>query len=334
MLKYIGILFLCLGGGLAAQPIVIDSTDMPLIGQVFVQSIADSLQEVLPGPGGENQVWDFRFLTATEQRENLFVDPTSLNFPLTFGDASVALRLPSGDSLLGFQVREAHQFFRTTDSTWEDIGTGTELDLLTFPASLRKDTADLIYRFPLTYGYRDSSYSSATFTIPFINLFYNTRQTRTTEADGWGSVQTPLASFETLRIISIIDRTDTISFGDTQTRIDLPILTEYKWLAKGEILPVLQINQLNRGDTLITLGTVSYKDTLKTTSRASSLNRSLQLYPNPTNQAFQIAWQQGIGPHAQIEIYSVAGKKLKEFPIDSPSMNLFVGDLPDGVYQG
>ena len=333
MLKSWIFLFLVLGGSLAAQPIPIDSSDMPLVGQVFVRSIADTLPEVLPGPGGENQLWDFSSLEAVDQQISEFVNPASLPFGLTFGDASVALRLPAGDTLLGFQLRDAHQFYRLTDSTWEDIGTGAELDLLTTPLSLRKDTADIVYRFPLSYGDRDTSYSSATFTIPFINLFYNTRQTRYTEVDGWGEVSTPFATYTSLRVAATIVRSDTISFGETQQRIALPRLTAYNWLAKGQILPVLTINRLVQGDTLTYTGTVSYQDTLRSTFIPPQIIEPLSLYPNPAKTYFQIEWERQLGTATQVAIYTLAGKRVGQWESVPASPVIFIQHLPPGIYS-
>lgn len=77
------------------------------------------------------------------------------------------------------------------------------------------------------------------------------------------------------------------------------------------------------------LSTVSGQAIIGTTSTSgASGDPKLSVYPNPTDDYFQIS---GISGLKQVEVFNIVGTKVKTYDA-APSKQYFVGDLSEGMY--
>jgi hypothetical protein len=124
----------------------------------------------------------------------------------------------------------------------------------------------------MTPGLTWSSDASFSITIPGIAT-YSTQRIRSNVADGWGTLTTPYGTFPTLRVKSNLAIHDSV-YIDT-LGIGFPLnrnITEYKWLANGKGIPVLQIDEEGP------LVTATYRDIY----RMSGLPINVSLGPDTT----------------------------------------------------
>lgn len=95
---------------------------------------------------------------------------------------------------------------------------------------------DVEYNFPVKYGNSADScmYAGSSTSIPFIGKIKVSGK-RINTVDGWGKITTPYGSFNCIRVKSVITDTAVIFTNLRSSRI------EYKWLAKGQNVPVMEV---------------------------------------------------------------------------------------------
>jgi hypothetical protein len=181
---------------------------------------------------------------------------------------------------------------------------------------------DVIYTFPIAFGNADSSTSSFNLTIPLgaVNFNVTRNQKRVNNVDAWGSISTPAGTFDVLRVVSTINRIDSIktsfiSFGTPTNPV------EYKWLAAGKKIPVLQINGNNvAGFFTKTNATFWGAGAVGTSNVITNLN-SLNTYPNPVIENSTISFSLKIASTVDVEVISITGEKVAHFHFSKQAGN-------------
>ncbi len=310
--------------GLHAQTqITIEQSDMPSPGDRPRTSTADTLIVVDPGPTGANFNWDFSGLMPQFQQVDSFISRSDLPFTLLFSVSSKANLVQyirtSADSLPigGVSFSGGYQINEKNASAYNDMGQATLLNGL-LPIFLEKDPVDVVYRFPLNYLDTDSGFSQAILDlqIPGLGSFYIRQdRTRKSEVDGWGSITTPFGTFDAIRVRSEIMGEDSIKF-DTLINFKVPTIprVEYKWLAKGMDIPILQINTTALGGNEV-VTQVIYQDSLRGEVPTLGLESKLapleaQLFPNPTTDQLHIRIPELRGQTAQIRLFDLQGRMI------------------------
>ena len=223
--------------------IVVNQSDMPSAGDTLRVSVTNFV------PGGYantamDTTWNFAALEAASQKVDTFVSATStpVLYWIFFLPAGANLAAPRSDiPIPGLPITEGFTFFKKSSSSFNDLGYAYTIQGLPLPA--KYDSPDKLYQFPMTPGLTWSSTASFVLSIPGIGS-YSTQRIRSSEIDGWGDLTTPFGTFPTLRIKSTLAIHDSI-YIDT-LGMGFPLnrnITEYKWLAKGKGIPVLQIDE-------------------------------------------------------------------------------------------
>lgn len=101
------------------------------------------------------------------------------------------------DAVPGLQITDRFDYFRTYSSSLKKVGFCANINGL--PASVRYDTIETIFNFPLSYGEADYSGGYYLASLPSLGA-YGQWIRREYEVDGWGSLQTP---FQTYDVISL-----------------------------------------------------------------------------------------------------------------------------------
>ena len=310
--------------------ITIDQSDMPSENDTLRVSVTTNI----PGDyalTGTDMTWDFSGLTRMTMQVDTFV--SVLNTPnlywFTFipgvvsNLASPANNLPS---FPGIPFSEFFTFFMNSTASFADNGFAFQISGL--PITLKYNNPDIYYKFPCSMGNTWSSNSFASLSLAGL-AYFSTQRTRTSQVDGWGTLITPFGSFQTIRIKSELTERDSV-FLDTLS-MGIPVtrnITEYKWLGKGQGIPLLQINEEGPAVTAI------YRDNTYPAGIKELQKEEIKIFPNPSNGLCSINKGEMRFP-ANLQIVNsqgmvVTGKEIPSSTGNTISLNL--SSLPAGIY--
>lgn len=335
--------FAIFGGSVAAQQAIsITRYDMPNINDTFRYSITDNLLGLIDlNDAGADKVWNYATLGSFDQRLDTLVDPvfgTPLVYNITFSNffdmnhfATIAARNVFGSLNQNFiSIENVYDFFRETNGSYANVGLG--LTINGFPLTSVMEPRDLIYEFPLEFGDEDQNFAQYGVSVPQFGYFGQKIERQNT-VDAWGKLTTRFGTFNTLRVTTLLDITDTISiqgFGFEQQR---PREFEIKWLAKNIGSPILLV----RGQVLFgqrVVNTVEYLDSIRgftlstfppdpidttgtvdtTSSGIFDLLRTadISVWPNPFSEAFQVRMNLLEPVTLQLQLFDITGKMVAD----------------------
>jgi hypothetical protein len=292
--------FLILFFNAAHSQITITKSDIARANDTIRVSTASNINSFNYELADTNYFWDFFTLESSSQRveEYISVFRTGITYNIYFADlpfnpnrANVAqqtnLTLPAIIS-----NSDSYNFFDRNDNELQQVGIGTTLNGI--ETAIRFDNNDIIYKFPLQYGNLDTSDSD--YDLDILGLaYYRFNQTRINEVDGWGTIVTPLDTFDAIRVKTTLIAEDSLYIDTLNFGFNLPRGTEiqYKWLAPGRKIPVLQINTRSIfGNSFVTGNFYQDKKPAPPIDTTSGIfekgnDNELRIYPNPaTNRIF------------------------------------------------
>lgn len=298
---------MCIAGTANAQ-IIITEDDMPVSGESFLSSISIDLLGFDYASTGEDYFWDFSELTEQFQQIDTFVSVTDL--PVLYQFVFIpylvsthAQEMPAFDMIPGFPVTDPYRFYKNSSNAYLDAGMAVTFSGVPIP--MKYDSPDVVYDLPLNYSDVYSSTSVFQSQIPMIGYIYSKRE-RSSIVDGWGTLITPFGEFEVLRVLSEIYEHDSIYLDSLG--LGFPAernYTEYKWLAKGTGLPLLQISQEGL------LLNASYLDSLRGPAGMNDQhteNYSVKVFPNPVrDNSIRIVTAFDTPQILGIELHAVSG---------------------------
>ena len=346
---------------------VIDRSDLPSL-TVGVDSLRLSVAgPVLPASAppltqrGANQSWNYAGLVPVSQRVESYVPAsvvtaTSLFYSFTFGPlggvnrATVAspqaLPVPAGANL-PIALTDTYQFFNlaaagATPQDFRSVGFGASLNGTAIPVTYASATQqDVIYRFPLSFASPADS-SSSFFSTPAAIAtvgYLSQKRKRVNKPDAWGTLTTPFGTFQTVRIVTKLIDHDSVAFGGTPGQgFDIPLTREYKWLAKGQHVPVLTITtRLLAGQEVVS--GVEYRDSyrriIRLGTRDAVLEAGLAAAPNPSavGSALTISVPAGSGP-LTVSATDVVGRLLFRRSFDGGASSIRLESEAFGGFRG
>ena len=200
---------------------------------------------------GPNFNWDFSSILYSGQDSlvNSPVNQTPFAYQLFFNNiflypnyiANFAQKGMDIDVVPNLQITDRYDYFQTSSSSIKKVGFGANINGL--PASVRYDTTETIFNFPLSYGDTDSSRAYYLASIPSLGT-YGQWIRREYEVDGWGSLQTPFQTYDVIRVRTTIRQRDTLYIDQFQfgTAFDQPDITLLQWFSLNEGFPVLEVS--------------------------------------------------------------------------------------------
>ncbi len=236
-------LSLCISLLINAQtPIIVTTADMPLVSDTVRYSTSAIDVSTLLNDTGANRTWNFSNLVPNFQDIAQF--KTVLNTNVGYYSAFSSSSYGTQDPDISFTLATATNVFTFyKNSTASYVADGRGLTVSSLPLTQPYLGKDVIYKFPLTYGNRDtSSYYTDAVNLLVANLVSTGK--RINVVDGWGALTTPYGTFDCIRVKSIVQETDTLKIT-TPIAFSLPVAhnkTEYKWIAKGKKTPILEIS--------------------------------------------------------------------------------------------
>ncbi|MDF2437880.1 MAG: hypothetical protein K0Q95_2256 [Bacteroidota bacterium] len=335
--------------------ITITTFDLPAGGDHILTSVALTAGTADLSLTGPNTTWDFSTLIPSFQRYEIFDAAGSYSgyynalynpftgIPTTYGKVNFTASLIP---IPGLTVSAAYDFFKKSTTNLKQVGLAYTLND-SLPLPFEYNVPDVVYNFPLNYQDADTCnfqykphHLIPTGTLPF---YYGGTGTRFNEVDGWGMLTTPFGSFNTLRVKSTIMQTDTLYLDSTigGFATPRPLRIEYKWLAVGKKVPVLQIEENIIGGAPVVTN-VTYLDSLRSQVPYVGISEleaatDLQLYPNPASEKATLEFSLNKAAKVKISILNILGQTAssvssQDFPIGKHTVSLNVGSLEAGIY--
>jgi len=313
--------------------IVLGPDDMPSAGDTmrYRTSTIPNFDGSDTGPG---HTWDFSTISIQNEAADTAVAVSSTPFlyqfffnnPILYPQtrADYALRGQSFD-FQALTVQDVYDYYKNDGDGFRNVGFGATVNGL--PASVQRQPVDWIYRFPLEFGDMDSSYSTYSINVPTL-FTYGQQQTRRNTVDGWGTLYLPADTFDVLRVMSRLERVDTIyidQFGFGLTFPE-PETIEYKWLAQGMDQPVLQVTTV--GGVPVTTRFYYQPEDISTGIASQELSGPL-VWPNPASDLLHLS-----PTNTQaLELVAPDGRVVRKLAANMHERALDVSDLPAGAYM-
>ena len=322
----------------ALSQIVLQRSDFPMPNEIYELKVLNQPFGISFNQTGANFTWNYHNLNAFISRSDTFYSPwqTPPVYWLFFNafNTSVAQKLPNSFNIGPFlTVSEIYNFYYANNTKYELTGFGALMNNI--PTPVKNDTNDVIYRFPLNYGNKDTSFSTFDINIPNIGYWKN-NQRRYNHVDGWGTLIIPNDTFEVLRLKSEIFNSDSIrldTLGGFSGRFNRPKQTEYKFLTKNGGIPVLQIltqsNQIGNENVV----SVEYLKVEPATSRLSTFltSKEVLVYPQPAkNQVFIQFFEKSFFSYS-LQLLDMNGRVVYQDLINS-SQIYELKNIPSGFY--
>ena len=263
---------------LSAQ-ITITKTDMPNVNDNILISVNTSLSGFHADSTGTNYTWDWSRLIPDSQRYVKFELPSATPYGTPFSFLSTyGVRNYTPDqfpwSLLGSPPTNVYDFYKNSTADYKMVGEPLTAGTTAIP--LPYSAADRVYKFPMNYLQKDSSNSVMSLpNIPGLGSYVK-KQKRVNEVDGWGTLITPYGTFNTIRIKSTLTITDSLYIDTLNTGFTIPraIAYEFKWLANGMKIPLLEIDATAAGGNNVTIVRANWRDSLMVTPTVSFVEQN------------------------------------------------------------
>jgi hypothetical protein len=313
IIRYLFLLFLALISvqqNMVAQITIVQS-DMPSPGDTIFTSTGLNLDFVDITETGDDYVWDYSQLLPVTQEMKTFVSllDTPFLYWLFFLSVSNQASPVIGDlPIPNLPITDVFSFYNNSSSNFVDDGFAATLAGIPLP--FKYDSPDVLYDFPMNYGNADSSESGFAFGLPDIGYILVDRK-RVNYIDGWGTLITPLGTFQVLRQKSEVTEYDSIYIDSLN--FGIPVnhsYTEYKWIGKDMKIPILQIT-----DNLDGLFAV-YIDSLPGDPVGQVETPGLEyllVYPNPFSSQLTIQLLVEKPENIKVSIFDMKGVRVENF---------------------
>jgi len=297
---------------------------------------------------GANYVWDYTSLVPTVQFVDTFVSVGSTPFLYQFYfnnsalypkyKASFAQKAPDFNLLTAVQLTQTYNYYQNINSGYSIVGFGSMVNGL--PASIKYDTIDVVYRYPMNYNNVDSSISKYVVSLPGLG-YYGQHQKRVNNIEGWGTLKTPYGTFSVLKVKSTLHITDSIYYNAYSFGVNFPrpVQYEYKWLTSGKKQPMLEIDAIGAAVT-----TVAYRDSIRAGVIQVGINEventnDLSVFPNPATENANLMYTVNQSGNVKLDLLDVYGKLVATF-IDEKqtagtytrAINISEKNLAKGIY--
>lgn len=302
---------------LVQAQITINSADVTHSGDIYTVSTGIAFTGMDATTTGPNYTWDYSLLTASSTTTDTIFDESATGSLLSFyyidnafnSNRSNQAKHGNSFTLGTVSVDAVWDFYYNTAASFNEPGFGAIVNGAPLP--IPYSSRDIIYSFPLTFNSTNSSnFGYALDLTTTLGLYYRVQKSRTNLVDGWGSVTTPYGTFNCLRLKSTIIEVDSIYIDSLGFGFSTPPITtnEYKWLANGKGIPILQINTTVGG----AVSQINYRDSLTATviSFPSAPIADGVIFPNPTSNEAYLNLSSAVTGNFKFEIFGLKGNLI------------------------
>lgn len=318
---------------MAQNPITLTSVDIAYIGKEVKQA-TDSMPAatIVPGAAGTNLTWNFSNMAQHTVDTLVFTNPNWTAAASDFPSATVAVSESSGST-----VYINNSFTSATIlGIYTDPGLGTPVPIKTTPP-------EILMNWPATYGsnFSQNFENKSTFyygqdpgigfTIDSVRLKQTV--TKIDSIDAWGSMTTPLGTYDVLRVKEWRHTIDSVDFYVQMFGGWVPAFQNedttmmYQWWANNVGFPLVEV------DVTITGDTVTEARWLKAIPSSTSINEQtveVSIYPNPATNS--VTFETGLSGAAFITVYDAAGRRMESVSVKTKSTSVNTSSFAPGMY--
>ena len=336
--RFLIYLFLMLSQLYLSGQILLDSSDLPKTGDVQISIKVDSIQAASLSPGiqGENIQWDFSDLVAccgiqSSQDTVKWLDRRDVDVGNFFTGAEIAINT----NCVKYHSHVTHQDETRCyyDYYFKD-DQGLKLYGFDYPNNTLSQEFQLVFPL-LAYGDTIVNPSRTVFNLSADS----TRILSVTDSisvDAWGTLITPVDTFNTIRVRTIETVFDSLYINGSLQSTESNTGYGYKWYRKGLGYPVLQINQGTLSNNPVSK-TGLYSKTSYNTVGISEINNqtdNVKVYPNPSTQTTTFYFTNfKDGDYYTLTIFSSRGQQLMHVDnIRDKELTISIGNMATGLY--
>jgi hypothetical protein len=314
--NYLLTIIVCLFAlGTTAQPVITYGGNAPQTGDSYSFSGASGTFD--PGPAGANQSWDFSSINPTMFSTETAVNPGTTPFAPNFPESTIAFHITGENE--AYSYAEINSSEMLNDGVGFDPGGDNEF-------YIHYTDAVKLMQYPFSYNdtYSDTYYTSYTAAE---GLETHEHGTITVTADAWGSVTTPLGTYNnTLRVKSVRNYTDSVWMSGMFLYANTYTETDYDWYTTTSHTPVITVSQTGDGSS------VSYRTDAVGISN-NAIFTQISLYPNPASNTIHVRLPESRNENTQIDIISLTGQVLLQLEkSESHQYSADISGLTPGVY--
>lgn len=223
----------------AQTPITLDENDLPEAGRSYLVTSASPLIDFDAEATGEEYTWDFSTLFPLLEDTSFWIPDNETN-PLYFFlwlTSDIAEQTISDIENDLLTITDVYNFYWLDDDYFAFSGFAGSI--LEIPIPIWFEEPETIIEFPAIFEQYTTFSTGFDLDIPDIGGWSELRE-RENAIDGWGTLITPAGTYDVLRVRSEILVTDTFSYDGTVIPVQYTT-REYRWMAKEEGIPVMQI---------------------------------------------------------------------------------------------
>jgi len=314
-------------GQLSFSQFVLNSSYNPVAGDTLKSKSVDTAG-IYPGPGGENQTWNFSGAVILSELSNeIYLVPSSTPYYNLFPNSNAAS--------INSNIPPVYHYYMNVDSGSYVLG------YVQSPAVLRYYDPLPRMLYPISYStqlnktyYGVSNWGSTT-------MHFN--GTRSFTGDGYGTIILPIGTFNNVLRIKIIDEVyDTTFSGGIVVGTSHEIVTYHQWYRPGYKFPVFSIVEVipsqNQPWKVAVIEQSNVPIGIKQLSSEIPVqHRLFQNYPNPFNSHTKIRFDISKKTSVNIIVYDVKGSKIDVLLNDtiqagSYAIDWNAGSLASGIY--
>lgn len=286
------------------------------------------------GTSGISQTWNMSMLGTSTYDTLTFVSaawgPEAASFP----SANLAVKQ-------GWQ--DFYAYAVSNSSTLSIVGAGGTADFGGGPVNVKQynSPAEILMNFPATYlnGFTNNYVSTTPAINPGIAGVDSARVKsdikKTVSIDAWGSLTTPLGTFNVLRTMETVvryDTTDIYAFGLWNPFPGTPLIaadstTGYTWWANGVGFPLVTI----RLDSLGGKKEVTWLMALPAVGvNEYTAIADVNVYPNPAQNEITFSLESSV---ATIQLFDIAGRVIDNVAVSGTIVSVNTSAYANGVYS-
>lgn len=317
---------------LSNAQITITQWDIAIPPKVIMQA-HDSMPTINAGSPGTNKTWNFSSLQSHQTDTMNFTNPQWTPYQSSFPTANLAIEF-AGTGFYAYLSNTATGL-SMLGQAGDLLGTGTPMAIAVAPP-------ELLVKFPCTYNTAFTNTSRFNIKMPFTqtgfdSLWIKSTKVKSALCDAWGTVTTPLGSFNAIRVKETNIQFDTILLHTTgpfpppmwvamSNTVDTSYI--YAWYANGVGYPLVQLDSATDG---------SMTANWLMAQPSNSINEinslfTIPVYPNPSNGQLVYFDMKNI-PATSIEITDISGKIVYSEVLSNPEIHCIkLSHLENGAY--
>jgi hypothetical protein len=299
-------------GAFPQGPTLTSSNSAPQPGDSFTRYNADTTG-VIPGNAGAGIIWNFSNLVAQNTNFTFnYVVPSATPYGSLFPDATVSY---SNDPSYGY--------YKVTSSEYEIIGMSSSLN------SWLYSNPEIMFSYPFSYG--NNLVDSLFATSFYLGINHYRIGTRTTVADGYGTLVLPSGTYTNLLRVKVIQ-----NYSDSSSTNVIHVYgVTYSWYDGVNKNPALTISTLSNttGGNTTSSKSVTISSVVNGVADNNTRIEAIVLYPNPSNNKVSITLPDTWATIDNIiSVHNTGGLLISQQHVRNKSIELDISTLPGGMY--